>query len=181
MRSSEKPVDHPVPHARKHPVTIDPDLERLNATVEDFCTWIESLPVWETRVRDWGPREVLAHLVYWHEYYIAQSRAILAGRPLTPPAGRFADMNAGAAAKFQKYPIATLVKKFQNANRRLYRLAREHDPRRIAFSIKQGSKRWRLSELIPAVEAHIRNHLRALKKASKAARFTRTSTGQGTA
>jgi hypothetical protein len=149
------------------PADIHPDLERLRTTVEDFCTWIESLPARETRARDWGPREVLAHLVYWHEHYIAQSRAVLTGNPLTPPAGRFADMNARAAVKFLKYPVATLVKKFRNANRRLCRLAQEHDPRRIAFSIKQGSKRWRLSELIPAVEAHIRNHLRALKKESK--------------
>jgi hypothetical protein len=143
------------------------DIERLTRTVEDFCGWIESLPAEETRPQSWGPREILAHLVYWHGQYIAQSKAILSGRQFPTPSGRFADMNSMAAAKFRKIPIAKLTGRFRNANRRLCGLAREHDPRKIAFSIKQGSKRWRLADLIPAVEAHVRNHLRQLKKASR--------------
>ncbi|HEY5119214.1 MAG TPA: ClbS/DfsB family four-helix bundle protein [Anaerolineales bacterium] len=145
--------------------STEDNIERLTNTVEDFCGWIESLPAKETRTQEWGPREILAHLVYWHEQYITQSKAILSGRQFPTPSGRFAEMNSKAAAKFQNFSIAKLTGRFRNANRRLCRLAREHDPRKIAFSIKQGSKRWRLSDLIPAVEAHVRNHLRALKKA----------------
>ncbi|MGD0174465.1 MAG: ClbS/DfsB family four-helix bundle protein [Anaerolineales bacterium] len=147
--------------------STEDEIERLTRTVEKFCSWIDSLPAKETRTQEWGPREILAHLVYWHEQYIAQSKAILSGRKYPAPSGRFADMNSMAAAKFQKIPIAKLTGRFRNANRRLCGLAREHDPRKIVFSIKQGSKRWRLTDLIPAVEVHIRNHLRALKKASK--------------
>jgi hypothetical protein len=142
------------------------DIERLTSTVEDFCAWIESLPARATRPQEWGPREVLAHLVYWHEHYLLQSRQILAGKPCTPPSGRFADMNAGAVEKFQTTPIPLLTKRFQLANRRLCRLASPGQAGKIAFSIKHGSKRWRLAELIPAVEAHIRNHLRELKRES---------------
>jgi hypothetical protein len=167
MRSSEKPVDHPVLRARKNPVTIDRDLERLDATVEDFCVWIAQLPEREMRAQGWGPREVLAHLVYWHEWYLAQSEAVLAGRTLRLPSGRFADMNSEAARKFHNMRPAALTRRFRAVNRRLSRLAEAHDPMKIAFRIKEGSKRWRLSDLIPAAEAHIRNHLRALKKASK--------------
>jgi hypothetical protein len=154
--------------------------ERLTRTVENFCVWIESLPAKETRTQEWGPREILAHLVYWHEQYLAQSKAILSGRQYPAPRGRFVKMNSKAVAKFQKIPIAKLTGRFRNANRRLCRLAREHDPRKIAFSIKQGSKRWRLSDLIPAVEAHVRNHLSELKKASKDA-STRAPASQETA
>jgi hypothetical protein len=144
--------------------TTPNDIERLTDTVENFCAWIESLPARETRGRDWGPREVLSHLVYWHEHYVAESRSFLAGKPHTPPAGRFADMNASAVEKYQTFPVAMLGKRFRIANRRLCRLASGHNARSIAFSIKQGSKRWRLTDLIPAVEAHIRNHQRALRK-----------------
>jgi hypothetical protein len=143
------------------------DIERLTRTVEDFCGWIESRPARETRAQSWGPREVLAHLIYWHEQYISQSEAIVAGKQYATPSGRFADMNAKAAVKFQKQPVPTLVKRFRIVNRCLCILALENNPRKIAFSIKQGSKLWQLSDLIPAVEAHVRNHLRALKKESK--------------
>jgi len=167
MRSSQKPVDHPVLRTRKNPVTIDPDLERLSATVEDFCAWIAQLPERDLRAQDWGPPEVLAHLVYWHEWYLAQSVAVLAGRALRLPSGRFADMNAKAVKKFFNMRPVALTRRFRAVNRRLSRLTEAHDPRKIGFRIKEGSKRWRLSDLIPAAEAHIRNHLRALKKASK--------------
>jgi len=145
------------------PSTLN-DTERLTLTVENFCGWIESLPVKETRTQEWGPREILAHLVYWHEQYIAQIKAILSGRKYPAPCGRFADMNSEAAAKFQKFPITKLTGRFRNANRHLCRLARGQNARRIAFSIKQGSKRWRLPDLIPAVEAHVRNHQKNLVK-----------------
>jgi hypothetical protein len=47
------------------------DVRRFPATVEAFCTWIESLPSDELRPKNWGPREVLAHLLYRHEHYLA--------------------------------------------------------------------------------------------------------------
>jgi hypothetical protein len=146
--------------------STEDDIERLTRAVDDFCVWIVALPAEETRTQEWGPRETLAHLIYWHEQYIAQSKAILSGRQYPALSGRFADMNSMAAAKFRKVPIAKLSGRFRNANRRLCRLAREPSARKIAFSIKQGSKRWRLTDLIPAVEAHIRNHLQVLKKES---------------
>jgi hypothetical protein len=140
------------------------DIERLTSTVEDFCGWIESLPAEDTAAQEWGPREVLAHLVYWHEHYLSQSNAILKGQALRPPAGRFAGMNARAVEKFHNLSIPALTKKFRTANRRLCGIARGSDSRKIAFSIKQGSKRWRLSDLLPAAEAHVRNHKMKLIK-----------------
>jgi len=141
------------------------DIERLTNTVEDFCGWIELLPSESTAAQEWGPREVLAHLVFWHEHYLSQSKAILSGRMPDPPAGRFADMNAKAVEKFQNLSIPLLTIRFRTANRRLSLLASGHNAGEIAFSIKQGSKRWRLSDLIPAVEAHIRNHkMKLIKK-----------------
>ena len=110
---------------------------------------------------------MLAHLVFWHEHYVADSRAFLARQPRAAPFGRFADLNAQAVAKFQTTPISLLTNRFQLANRRLCRLAETHDAREIFFSIKQGSKRWRLSELIPLVEAHIRNHKKSLMQSDR--------------
>jgi hypothetical protein len=140
------------------------DPARLTETVGAFCSWIESLPPRDLRDQDWGPKEALSHLLYWHEHYLAQSQAALAGKTLQLPAGRFSDLNARAVAKHRALEGAALVRRFRSANRRLCALATDNDPRKIAFRIKQDSQLWRLSDLIPAVEAHIRNHLRALKK-----------------
>jgi hypothetical protein len=140
------------------------DLEHLTRAVEDFCRWIEHLPAEKTRAQEWGPREVLAHLVYWHEHYLAQSEAILAGKAFPLPAGRFRDLNVAAVEKLGGAPPAALCRRFRAANRRLCTLALADKPGTISFRIKQGSKRWRLADLLRAVEAHVRNHLQGLKK-----------------
>ena len=145
-------------------MTPGDELIRLPDTVEAFCSWIGSLPPRELRDQAWGPKEALAHLLYWHEHYLAQSKASLAGRTLKLPAGRFTDLNARAVAKYSALTPAALVRRFRSANRRLCALATNTDPRKIAFRIKKDSQLWRLSDLIPAAESHIRNHLRALKK-----------------
>jgi hypothetical protein len=140
------------------------DLKRLSETVEDFCGWIETLPAQDLRPQEWGPREALAHLVYWHAYYLSQSKAVLAGKPLPLPSGRFSDLNAAAIAKFRALAPPALVRRFRMVNRRLCLLARSNDPRLIAFRIKQDSQLWKLSDLIPAAESHIRNHKLNLRK-----------------
>jgi hypothetical protein len=143
--------------------TID-DPARLTATVESFCAWIESLPASDLRPRDWGPREVLAHLVYWHESYVRRTAAVRAGKPPALPEGRFADINAHAVASLRTVPVRRLVRRLRAANRRLCAQAAEGNPRRIVFRIKRDSRPWKLADLIPAAEAHIRNHLRAIRK-----------------
>jgi hypothetical protein len=134
------------------------ELKHLSETVEDFCLWIETLPAQDLRPREWGTRETLAHLVYWHAHYLSQSKAVLAGKPLPLPAGRFSDLNAAAVAKYRALAPSALLRRFRLINRRLCLLARSNDPRKIAFRIKQGSQLWKLSDLIPAAESHIRNH-----------------------
>jgi hypothetical protein len=109
-------------------------------------------------------RGVRAHLLYWHEHYLAQSKAILSGKTYPLPPGRFADLNARAAEKMAGLSSTVFVRRFRTANRRFRRLALANDPRAIAFRIQQGSQPWKLSDLIPAAEGHIRNHLRKLKK-----------------
>jgi hypothetical protein len=166
MPTSGKPPPRRRAPKVKRPSEVRPDVVRLQTTVENFCAWIESLPEREMRAREWGPREVLAHLVYWHEWYLAQSEAILAGRTFPLPSGRFRDLNAAAAAKYRNVLPSTLTRRFRATNRRLSRLAMEHNPDKIVFRIKADSKPWKLADLIPAAEAHVRNHLYALKKAS---------------
>jgi len=143
--------------------TLD-DLARLTATVEEFCAWIESFPPRRLRPRPWGLREVLAHLVFWHEHYTRQTGACLAKESRRLPEGRFSDINARAVARLGASDSAALVRRFRRTNRRLCALAAANDPRKIVFRIKTDSHPWKLSDLIPAAEAHIRNHLRKLIK-----------------
>jgi hypothetical protein len=140
------------------------DLEKLETTVEGFCRFIEGLPKAAMIEQEWGPKQVLAHLVFWHESYVAQIEALIDGAPFELPRGRFSDMNAQAVVASRGASIAKLVRRFRAADERLRALYATHDPATIALEIKQGAKRWRLADLVPAVEAHVRNHHRQLER-----------------
>lgn len=74
------------------------DIERLCATVDEICRFIDSLPEAAVVEHVWGPKEVLAHFVFHHESYIDQVKVLRNGEPFEPPRGRFSDLNAQAVA-----------------------------------------------------------------------------------
>ena len=145
------------------------DPARLVETVDRFCQFITALPASALVEQDWGPKELLAHLVYHHELYVKLVEAfIAAGVPAVPPKGRFRDLNAEAVAASRGVSPVELVERLQNANHRLVELYRQHNPDEIIVEIKAGAKLRTLAELIPEVETHIRNHLEKLRKGLKA-------------
>ena len=135
----------------------------LDQAVEDFCRFMQNLPPEATAQRDRGPKEVLAHLVFYHELYVAQAQAFLAGTSVDLPKGRYSELNAEAAERFRDVPIDELVRRLRIANRRLGELCAEGDPEEIVVPIKTGIKPYRLAKLIPQVASHIRNHQRQLQ------------------
>lgn len=140
------------------------DTARLVDTVDRFCRFIATLPASALVEQDWGPKEVLAHLVYYHELYVDLIEGILASTPVVPPRGRFQDLNAQAIAVSRGKSPAELVDRLRTANRRLVTLYQQHDPSEITVVIKAGTRPRTLAQLVPEVEAHIRNRLEQLRK-----------------
>ena len=144
------------------------EIEELRATVDAFCRFVEGLPEAALVEQEWRPKEVLAHLVFYHESYIAQVEALLTREPFEPPQGRFSDLNAQAVTASRGVPVAdastglspNLVRRFQAADERLCALHEAHDPTSIVLKIKQRAKPRTLAGLVPEIEAHVRNHRR---------------------
>ena len=139
------------------------DIDRLAETVKAFCQFIERVPEAILVEQEWGPKEVLAHLVYHHENYVAQVQAITSGISIPLPVGRFRDLNAQAIAASRGIPVAELLTRLRLADQRLRDLSRSCDIHEISITIKQGSKPWILAELLSAIESHIRNHQKELR------------------
>ncbi|MBM3122268.1 MAG: ClbS/DfsB family four-helix bundle protein [Chloroflexi bacterium] len=142
------------PTARSRPE----DLARLTSTVGRFCQIIERLPARALLEKPWGPRQVLSHLVFWHEDYVRQIEARRAGKGWLLPEGRFAELNARAVASLAGVGVPTLLARFRTANARLCRLAADPASARIPIQVKQDSKSWPLDKFLIDVEAHIRRH-----------------------
>lgn len=134
------------------------ELEKLRRTVESFIYFMNRLPEEHLAPADWGPREVLVHLVFWHETYVSTIEALIAGRTPDLPEGTFAELNAQAVRQNAEVPIARLLERFRKAQSRLEELAILDPSRSWTIPAKAGSKARPLDELIKRIEAHIRNH-----------------------
>lgn len=144
------------------------DITRLVETVDQFCQFITTLPASALADQDWGPKEVLAHLMYHHELYVNLVQEFLAGTPIAPPKGRFRDLNTEAVRASRGIAFTELVDRLQKANQRLVEMYQQNNPSEITVEIKAGAKLRSLAELVPEVEAHIRNHLEKLRKGLQA-------------
>lgn len=147
-------------------------VERLHSTVLSFCQWLRRLPRkrWTVAEGEWGPQEVLAHLVFWHEYYVAAIRSFLAGQHAAPPEGSYNEVNARAVAILRQTPPAELLQRFREASERLIHIYRTHDPSAILIATREGAAPRSLIELVPEIEAHVHHHHQELRARQRQAR-----------
>ncbi len=136
----------------------------LDQAVDAFCQFVQSLPPKSLAGQAWGPKSILAHLVYYHELYVAQAQAFLNRQPVKLYAGTYRDLNAQIAERWRDVPVEKLVRRFKRANRRLGKIYATCDPQLVIVPIKQGVKPHSLAKLVRAVAAHVRNHQKQIEK-----------------
>lgn len=139
-------------------------LGALNAAVDAFCGYIEGLPEAALADKAWGPKEVLAHLVYWQEIWVAQAEAILAQRPYTLLRGRYEDVNAEVVRASRGVPVGELLRRFRDVRARLLHLARAPGAERLQLRLKVGATLQPLVWLISAEAEHVDDHRRTLER-----------------
>lgn len=146
-------------------------VDKLRATVDSFCRYLEGLPLVDLQDKPWGPKEVLAHLLFYHENFAQQTAAQLNGKSYILPAGRLHDLNASAVKACRGTSVEELLTRFQQADEQLRQFAQTYDANTIYLYMKQGSVKRTLAGVIVMVEGHIRGHHQALECGEQAIRI----------
>lgn len=144
-------------------------IKSLHEAVTDFVVWIEVLPEEAKRNRlvsanageppNWGPKEVLAHLVYYHELYVSELEALLRGEDYDPPAGSREELNKRAVKASRVTPADALAQRLRAANLRLGVLLEESNLDEDLIVYRQGAEPQTLHALAEGEAEHIRHHL----------------------
>lgn len=151
---------------------ITKPIERLTLAIDSFISYIRSLPEGKLQASpstSWEAREVLVHLVFWHEQYASIIKAILSGKKPELLIGTFKELNAYAVEKNRTESISTLLKRLAEAQKDLERLTNKAATKniRLQLSFREGSKMWQFEEALDKIEKHIRGHLIKLKRHDK--------------
>lgn len=141
-------------------------ITELRAAVDAFIDHMERRPEPRLTGGEWGAREVLCHIVYWHETYVRIVRAMNAHESPVQREGSFKDFNRDSVSELGAEPVAEMLSRLRRAQRRL-EVELLALPPATAINIKVGSKPWPADEFPARIAGHLRGHLRQLRRGER--------------
>ncbi len=139
-------------------------LEQLHATVDDFVAYINHLTPDQLALDGWGPREILIHLVFWHENFAETLIALSEGKKRDLPQGDFKDLNTEAVMLNHLVPVDVLLGRLLEAQRTIELLSRRENVLNDKVPLRYRSKEWLFAASVKRLEKHIFGHLRRLRQ-----------------
>ena len=120
------------------------------------------------KVGMWGPREVLCHLVWWHQATVEGMESVLSGGKPYRFYASIDEMNARAVGRLAGQDIAQLAELVRQLQARLVKAARAlPDPNATVLITDAGSGRSALQRL-ETIARHWSEHVQALQAPSAA-------------
>jgi len=148
---------------------IEALIRALEQSVEAGLTYFQG-PGGQARIKVgiWGPREVLCHLVWWHQATVEGMESVLSsGKPYRFYAS-VDEMNARAVGRLAGRDIAQLAELVRQLQARLVKAARAlPDPNATVLVTGDGSGRSVLQRL-ETIARHWSEHVHALQAPSAA-------------
>lgn len=114
---------------------------------------------------EWSVKDVLCHIVFWHENYADNYRALAENE--NPPllVGPGYKLNKDGVAGLRKYSRSELVKRLLKANRSLYKsIVMKGVPK---MTYKRDGHIYKTEEFLLLIARHIATHTKQVKRAKE--------------
>jgi hypothetical protein len=141
-------------------------LQQLNETASQLIETYHNLPNPNLMVYHlWSVKDVLAHLVFWHESFARNVRDLAKGRKPSPLKGRLSDLNQSGVEGMHNQDLQSILQRFQAAQQ----IIREDilNPNLLLIPYRLGSRDYTPDEHLNIVDGHINLHLRDIHQALK--------------
>lgn len=143
-------------------------VQKLESAISDFSEYMRMLPSENfalSKTVRWGPREVLCHIVFWHEQYCQIQSALLKGQKPQLVEGSFKENNELSVRLNKDESKETLLKRLTNAQNKLSLLCKDPQAKQIKIAFKAGGISRLLPDALIKIAGHIRSHQRQLIRA----------------
>ena len=149
--------------------SVEALIRALERSVEAGLRYFQG-PGGQARIKGekWGPREVLCHLVWWHQATVEGMESVLSGGKPYRFYASIDQMNARAVGRLAGQDIAQLAELVRQLQARLVRAVRAlPDPNATVLITDDGSGRSVLQRL-ETIARHWSEHVHALQAPSAA-------------
>lgn len=137
---------------------------RLDHAVAKLIDVVSGLPDGLRQPSEWGPREMLVHIVFAHELYAKYLRSTVEGREPPLFEGLYREQNARALSENANIGVLELISRLKTAHADLKRLVVRPATQSAPFYFKAGSKARSLETALGEVVGHIRGHLGDIRR-----------------
>ncbi len=142
---------------------IDEALHVLEIELNRLFQFYEGSLDWSTMVYEfWDAKDILGHLVFWHESFARNLSDAAEGRKPNPLRGKLSEVNQQSVETTRTVSIPELIERMKKAQE----VIRHHiyDDSVTLIPYKRGSRPYSRLEHLQIVAAHIRRHLKDLHK-----------------
>jgi hypothetical protein len=141
-------------------------LKQLNETISQLIDVYKNIADPEMAVyEEWTAKDILGHIVFWHESFARNVRDIVNDIKPTPLKGKYCDLNQRCFDEMSTKTVETLTKRLEAA----HRVIQENilNPKLVLIPYKKGSRDYMPDEHLDIVNKHVKEHLSGIRKASK--------------
>jgi hypothetical protein len=141
-------------------------LKQLDETISQLFDVYQNMTNPETAVyEEWTAKDILSHIVFWHESFARNVQDIVNDIKPTPLMGKYSDLNQRCFDEMRTKTVDDIIKRLEAA----HSIIRENilNPKLVLIPYKKGSRDYTPDEHLDIVNEHIKEHLNGIRKASK--------------
>ena len=141
-------------------------LKQLDETISQLFDFYQNMANPEIAVyEEWTAKDILGHIVFWHESFARNVRDIVNDIKPTPLKGKYSDLNQRCFDEMRTKTVEDITKRLEAA----HRIIQENilNPKLVLIPYKKGSRDYTPDEHLDIVNEHIKEHLNGIRKASK--------------
>lgn len=142
-------------------------LEQLNETIVQLFDVYKHMANPEMTVyEEWTAKDILGHIVFWHESFARNVRDIVNDIKPTPLKGKYSELNQRCFDEMRPKTAGEIIQRLEAA----HRVIRENilNPKLGLIPYKKGSRDYTPDEHLEIVNEHINEHLSDIRKAIQA-------------
>jgi hypothetical protein len=135
----------------------------LSGNIDVFIQEVKNKQLNLMATDEWTVKDVLCHIVFWHENYAANYRALAANEapPLFDAPGY--RLNKEGVAALHKFSRDTLIKRLLKAQKSLYNCIVEKKVPQMTY--KKNGHVYKTEDFLRVIARHILTHTQQVKRA----------------
>ncbi len=138
-------------------------LKSLNRTVEELIYFFSQDFDFTKRINThWNAKDILGHLVFWQESFERNLRCVATGVEPKVLKGKLSEVNKQSVDSTRDVDIDMLISRLKKAQSSIQKNILNTSVFLIPY--KKGSRDYSRLEHLKIVDAHIKKHLKQLKK-----------------